>query len=329
MKKLVWGLLILLMVCEVAKSQQGIKELRWGTDNKIYVTLPNDSIVALPENNLFHSDDTIPSNTGYTFLPAGLDESFVHSVSTLSANGDSVATGKKLTLWSALHQTLGGGWPHFTNAILYALETRQLDLTAAIMQRVKTQWKPENPSENWKRTHEWKYYIPMDMKEAQNEYKWRLENKKLDDVAQLPETYRKLLLETNNSEYEKIKSGNDKASAARIDLVKLFLAVNYLGDAQIKFIASRVQHAAVTYQPTKLPQVLVLDPFKAAVILEMGPQGYIAKKIVFQDVAEGEPDDANIRKERINTLLNAINQRNQKDFEQQLKAHYTNKAKQN
>jgi len=321
MKRLLFIVLIGFGLVLLCHAQNVVKEMRWGNDNRIYLTMGNDSILVLKENTLFHSTDTVANSIGFTFLPAGLSQSYINSVSkTDSVTSDSISS-KIITLWSALHYNLGGGWPHFMNAILYTLETRQLDLTAPILTRVSTQWKPENPSEAWLRTRKWKYYLPVDMKEAQHEYEWRLSLKKTDDLAHLPNEYVTEFLSTSQSGYKRLCKTNNWSAVARIDLIKLFLGVNYLGSAQIKYIANRVQKAASSYRPTRLPQVLVLDPFNAAVILEMNALGYTIKQIVFRD-DNTQLADVELRKQKIYELIASINLRNQKAFEQQLKANY-------
>ncbi len=306
---------------DVCLAQYGVKEMRWGVDNRIYLTMNNDSIIELKENTLFHNDDTIPNSSGFTFLPASLSQSYISSVSkTDSVTSDTIST-KPITLWSALHYNLGGGWPHFINAILYALETKQLELNAPIMKRAKSSWKPDKPSEAWLRTHNWNYYLPVEMKEAQREYEWRLATKKLNDIQHLPSEYITAFLSTSRSGYKRLCKSGNAAAVARIDLIKLFLGVNYLGSAQIKYIANRVQKAAIAYRPTRLPQVLILDPFNAAVVLEMSTMGYSVERIVFRD-DNSQSYDNELRKQKIYALIAAINQRNQKAFEQQLKSTY-------
>ena len=160
MKRFDFTVLMVTLLCFSVSAQDIVKEMRWGVDNKIYLTMGNDSVIVLKENTLFHNADTVANTTGFTFLPAGLSQSYVNSVSrTDSVTSDSISS-KAITLWSALHHNLGGGWPHFVNAILYALETKKLDLTAPILRRPKSSWKPENPSEAWLRTHDWEYYLP-------------------------------------------------------------------------------------------------------------------------------------------------------------------------
>jgi hypothetical protein len=321
MKRFDFTVLMVTLLCFSVSAQDIVKEMRWGVDNKIYLTMGNDSVIVLKENTLFHNADTVANTTGFTFLPAGLSQSYVNSVSrTDSVTSDSISS-KAITLWSALHHNLGGGWPHFVNAILYALETKKLDLTAPILRRPKSSWKPENPSEAWLRTHEWEYYLPLDMKEAQREYNWRLSLKRNDDLSHLPEDYITEMLSTSRSGYKRLCKDENWAAVARIDLVKLFLGVNYLGTAQVKYIANRVQKAAVYYRPTRLPQVLILDPFNAAVILEMNTLGYTVKQIVFRDDNSNSTENE-IRKQRIYELVASINLRNQKAFEQQLKQNY-------
>jgi hypothetical protein len=321
MKKLFYCFAGLLFFTCVAEAQE-IKSLRWGNDQKIYLTMASDSLIALPESVIFHSSDTVVKEQGFTFLPATLGSDYVNSVEHIGFQPDSLVSTPKITLWGTLHQSLGGGWPHMLNAIMRAIESQQLDLYAPMMLRPVSKWKPNPITESYKRTHTWKYYVPMEQKKAIKEYKIREKAGKLDDVNNLPESYRKLFLSTSQSKYNRLRKNGDYTTVAKIDIVKIFLGINYLGENQIKYISSRVQKATKGYRPSTLPQVLVLDPFEAAVMLEMNETGYKIKGIIFQNPETITEDEYFRRRARIEALINSINAQNQKAFEQRLKSLY-------
>jgi len=65
------------------------------------------------------------------------------------------------------------------------------------MVRPKTGWKPKPVTDSYKRTKDWKYYIPVEQKLAQKEYKIRLSKGELGDLKSLPQSYIDLLLNTS------------------------------------------------------------------------------------------------------------------------------------
>jgi hypothetical protein len=312
----------------LSQKSKRIRSMEWGSNLKINLKLSNDSSYILDVNQLHHNDKKFGEEfRNYTYYPARLSKPFVNQlkeikIDSIQAYHDSVQQQSDKTLWSALHYTIGGGWAHFMNTILYALEKDYLRLTAPLMQRPETNWKPKPMTESYKRTKKWDYYAPVNQRHAHKEYKTKKQNNELGGLKELPESFIKLFLETNNWEYKRMKKKEEKKKLAKIDLVKLLLAANYLGKAQIEYIKTMVMKAINDYSKHELPSVIIFDNFNAAVAMSLNEQGYQIDKIVFSDAKEMTDHERKERKRKINAIVNNINQVNNSIFQKRLKKYY-------
>jgi len=303
--------------------------MQWGVDYRIHLTLFNDSSYTINVEDMIHSrvvTDSLPND--FVYYPVMLARDFVDKLKdskNLQANTVSGADNnpsKPLTLWSALHYSIGGGWVHFVNCLLYSLETRYLSLTAPLMERPKTSWRPHPATKTYKRTRKWKYYVPVDQKQAQKEYAQKSKESQLTDLLDVPVDFIKLFLQTNNREYQQIIISHDSRKQARIDLVKLLLGSNYLSEPQISYIKTMVQKAILQYSYNQLPTVIVFDDLEAAVVMSLNEAGYNLEKIVFRNEQHLSQDEKIERQEKIELTIHTINRVNQKILEERLKKYY-------
>ncbi|HSH52909.1 MAG TPA: hypothetical protein VK982_14380, partial [Bacteroidales bacterium] len=107
-----------------------------------------------------------------------------------------------------------------------------------------------------------------------------------------------------------------------IDLIKLLLGANYLGEVQIKYIKSMVLKAMAQYAENKLPSVIIFDNFNAAVAMSLNAKGYQVQKVVFADEKFISMEIRLDRTEKIKTIVNQINEVNKEIFQQKLKSYY-------
>ncbi|MBN2214079.1 MAG: hypothetical protein JW723_07535 [Bacteroidales bacterium] len=326
MKQFVMILLIYLMLPGYLIAQNipgafGISEIRWELDYQIFLKMTNDSGYNYDVRQLFH----IPKHetgfeTDYVYYPVNLGPEYINGV---RYHGDSLgkASGYK-TLWSALHEAVGGGWVHFTNCLLYALETGQLSLTAPLMQRIRTKWKPKPFTDSYLRTRKWKYYTPVRQKEAAKEYKLRTERNELGDLTSIPETFIELMLNTSERDYRKLAEKGEKNRAAKIDLVKLMMGSNFLGEVQINYIRSAVLRAVKNYSASKLPSVVIFDEFDAAAVMTLVPEGYQIDAVVFKNSSELTESEKKARTSKMIGIIAGINDYNQNSFIKRLDSYY-------
>ena len=311
-----------------------IKEMDWGMDLQVELTLQNDSVYIYDIANLHHTDASLNSDPNdFTYYPVNLSDEFIEKIKTkgveLGIDTTENDSTQKLTakdpsnktLWSAIHGYIGGNWIHFVNTLLYTIESGSLDLESAMMKRPETKWKPDNPSDAYERTKKWDYYTPVTRKEARKEYKIRKENRDLGNLKHLPEEYINLALDTRDREYEKMKF-YDRRKAAKIDLVKLLLGANYLGEPQIFYIRSMVLKSVVNYSKKQLPAVIIFDNFNAAVAMSLNSKGYYIEKIVFSDADIVEENQLKMRRNTIREIVSNINEVNKEMFRQKLKSYY-------
>jgi hypothetical protein len=332
------GLLLVFLLstfCVIAQTPSGksfIRDMQWEADDRIHLTLFNDSGYYMKVKDIIHAN-TIENDTlvkDFVYYPVMLARDFVDKlnqakIKETTVNTDEVPAtipSKPLTLWSALHESIGGGWVHFINCLLYSLETNYVSLTAPLMERPKTKWKPDPETETYKRTQNWKYYVPVDQKQAQKEYRLKEKAGQLAGLHDVPTEFIKLFFETSNREYQKIIKSNDIRKQARIDLVKLLLGANYLGEAQISYIKSMVKKAVLKYSYNQLPTVIVYDNMDAAVVLSLNESGYNLEKLVFLDAQSLSDDEKQTRQQKIESTIFIINRRNQQIFEERLRKFY-------
>jgi len=305
-----------------------IKDMQWGIDFQIHLTMSNDSSFVLNVNDLIHANSSIDSSSSeFVYYPVMLASDFVNQLNTNKININSASnienpSDKPVSLWSALHSSLGGGWIHFLNCMVYSLESGYLDPKAPLMVRPITSWKPNPVTTTYLRTKKWKYYIPYEQKYAKKEYKLKKKENQLNNLQQVPKEWVNMCLITSQNQFEQLKSSNDYKSLAKINLVKILLGANYLGKAQISYIQTMVQKAMLQYSFNRLPSIIVFDDIQVAVAMALDEKGYRVEKIVFRNVQNLTPVERFLKETQENKIISSINKLNQKLFEQKLKKYY-------
>lgn len=320
---ILFGFMMVVITGTAQQTPSEISEMHWELDYEIYLKLSNDSSLTLNIDDLFHIQ---PGSAGeftseFVYYPVSLNDKFVNSVRNREMVTDAT-TLKNKTLWSALHESLGGGWIHFTNCLLYALETENLSLTAPLMKRPETKWKPKPVTESYKRTRKWEYYAPINQKYAIKEYKKKKELNQLGDLNNLPESMIESFLATKNKDYRKLKEENKLHHLAKIDLVKLMIGASYLGEPQITYIRSAVLNAVKQYSASKLPTVIVFDEYDAAAAMSLNELGYQIEDIVFRASNDLTNIEIEKRKTEISTIISEINEYNHQSFKNRLEKYY-------
>jgi hypothetical protein len=305
-----------------------IERMSWGKDLKIYIELSNDSNYILDIKELPHSQILNDStNNDFTYYPVRLSNDFIDKLKQKEYSSDydtsvyQVQNTNK-TLWSALHNSIGGGWIHFVNCLLFALETDNLSITAPLMKRPESKWKPSPVTESYKRTRKWDYYVPANQNEAIKEYKLKKSDKSLGHINDLPADFIDLFFKTTEKEYQKMKQSGNKRDVAKIDMIRILVGSNYLGEVQIKYIKSMVQKAVTKYAENQLPSVVIFDNFNAAVALILNENGYHIEKIVFAKEKDLSPLEVENRIIIITDIIKKINETNKELFQQKLKSYY-------
>jgi hypothetical protein len=163
-----------------------ISEMHWELDYEIFPRLSNDSSLTLNINDLFHIKPGSAGdfNSEFVYYPVSLNDKFVNSVRNRESISKTTESINK-TLWGALHESIGGGWVHFTNCLLYALQTENLSHTAPLIKRPDTKWKPRPATESYKRTKKWDYYAPVNQKYAIKKYKIKREENQLGVIFKI------------------------------------------------------------------------------------------------------------------------------------------------
>jgi hypothetical protein len=317
MKKLVFAVFFIVSSLFV-KAQ--VAQMNWSLDYQIFLKLANDSNYKYDIREAFHVKNSNEiTNSDFVFYPANPGADFITQMP-----GDSLTSESVKTLWSALHAKIGGGWVHFINCLAYSFETQKLSLTSPLMVRTQSSWKPNPVTESYKRTKDWKYYVPSEQKLAQKEYKIRLSKNELGDLKSLPKSYIDLFLSTSQKQYNKLKELHKFNEVAKIDLVKLMLGSNYLGEAQISYIANSVLEAVQSYSSNMLPSVIIFDEYDAAAVMSLDATGYKIEKIVFKTSANLSEQEISQRSEKINQIVATINEYNSNSFKKRLGSYYKN-----
>ncbi len=322
MKKLLVICFVLGINLHLVKSQN-IEKMQWDKDFQIHITLANDSNYILDIKELHHTN-VGEDESSFTYLPTRLDNNFVEQLKQTevdTSKTEEILESNK-TLWSALHNTIGGGWVHFVNCLLYSLETGYLDITAPLMKRPESNWKPKPVTESYKRTKKWEYYVPVDQKMAIKEYKVKESKNELGHLKDVPKEFIDLFLKTSQSEYEQMKLMPRNRKKSQIDMVKILVGANYLGETQIKYIKSMVLKAFTNYADDQLPSVIIFDNFNAAVAMNLNEAGYQIEKIVFVDERFISLETRMERIDQINLIITQINNVNKELFQQKLKTYY-------
>lgn len=320
-----------------AAAQQGLQPtiaaMRWGADYKLHVKLANDSDYVVDVRGLYHTGKDLfidTTNNSATYYPVTLDKEFVDYIKSKriysdEPNADSTRTTSYKTLWSALNSNLGGGYIHFINCMVYALESQNLRLTEPILTRPTTKWKPKPTTPTYKRTRKWAYCYPNTQQLAHKEYKYRLKHDDLKDLQGVPQSFINLFLTTSQADYEKMLANRRMREVAQIDLVRLLLGAKYLSEDQIRYISSRVLMAVLKYNVNTMPSVIIFDDYNAAVALSLGVNGYKIDKIVYSDGEVISGTELEGRTQLIEALIKRINEANERVFRKKLQLYYQKK----
>ncbi len=285
--------------------------------------MKNDSDYTYDIRQLFHiKENPSDSAADFIFYPVNLDEEYINNLGGDSTINENIGSSSFKTLWGALHESLGGGWVHFINCLLYSLEAEQLDLTAPLMRRPATGWKPKPVTDSYQRTKKWKYYVPVNQKLAIKEYKLRMKRNEPGDLKNIPEEFIDLFLKTNNKDYHKYIENKKVNIVAKIDLVKILLGANFLSEIQINYIRSQVLSSIRTYSINRIPSVLVFDDFDAAAAISMDLNGYKLEALAFKTSANLTYEQMEERREQISKIISDINIYNRNSFRKQLLNYY-------
>lgn len=311
-------------------NMPSIREMRWGRDFNLHVKLSNDTNYVMDVRALHHTGEMSLNqmDEATTYYPVNLDEEFIDYIKNRKleneklAQPDSLSTGKPKTLWSSLHGNLGGGYVHFINCLVYALESQHLSLSNPIMRRPVSNWKPKPVTKTYKRTRKWEHYIPYNQKLAQKEYKIRKKENDLKDLQGVPNKFIDLFQNTSQRDYDRLKAEGKKMQVAQIDLIRLLLGAKYLGVDQIDFIQNRVTSSVLLYSVNNLPSVIIFDDYNAAVAMTLDNSGYKIDYVVFRDQELITPEEQSSRIGRIEALISAINEANDKVFRKKLSTYY-------
>jgi hypothetical protein len=307
-----------------------ISEMRWGRDYNLHVKLSNDSNYVMDVRALHHTGDLSfnPDEESTTYYPVNLDEEFVNFIKNRKLEADSLSgldtipLQKPKTLWSALHGTLGGGYVHFVNCLVYALESQHLSLSDPIMKRPASNWKPKPMTQTYKRTRKWEHYIPNNQKLAKREYKLRKKENELKDLQGIPTRFLVTFKKTSQKQYDQLRVDGRKTQVAQIDLIRLLLGSKYLGIDQIEYIQKRVTSSVLLYSLSNLPSVIIFDDYRAAVAMTLDKTGYKIDYIVFQDQNNISNEEYNQRFDKIEAFIKAINEANEEVFRKRLSTYY-------
>lgn len=312
-----------------AQNQPNIRSMEWGSNLKIDLELSNDSSYILNIDQLPHSDREFGEELqGYTYYPANLSEEFIEGLKEIKieeSKDTAEVQSKDKTLWSALHDFIGGEWPHFMNTILYAIEKGYLNLKAPLMQPPETDWEPDPKTESYKRTRKWDYAVPINQRHAHNEYELRKENDNLGGLKYVPKSFIDLFMDTGNWKYKRLQKKDEKDAErklAKIDMVKLLLGARYLSEPQIQYIKSMVLKAMNDYSKEELPSIIIFDNFNAAVAMSLNEAGYNIDKVIFKDADEIGEEVMEERTNKIEAIVDNINEVNKDIFKKRLKKYY-------
>jgi hypothetical protein len=121
-----------------------------------------------------------------------------------------------------------------------------------------------------------------------------------------------------------MKENEEFNEIARIDLIKVMLGANYMGEAQINYVSNAVLNAVKGYTVSKLPSVIIFDEFEAAAAMSLDAGGYKLESIVFKSSAGLSDKEMSGRKVEIEKIIDTINAYNQAAFQKRLGSYYSN-----
>lgn len=318
---------ISLALSQTVANSSNVANLQWATATELHLTLSNDSSFILDAGTLPHSvmdSMKLLTDKQFIYYPATLDKTFIDQLKgkRLDSESDSVENNENpLTLWSTIHHSLGGGWAHFINSLLYSLQSKQLLITSPLMVRPQSKWKPDPVTETYKRTKKWDYYIPVTQKEAKKEYYLLKNSGQLQCLEGVPAEFVNLFLNTSERKYLKMKKMDRMLEVSRIDLVKIMLGARYMSSIQINYIKNVVLKALNHYS-VKLPSVIILDNFRAAIVISLEETGYKIEKIVFSKESDLSYSEILGRKDKIYKIIEMINEINRNIMQESLQKIY-------
>ena len=296
-----------------------IAEMNWEIDYEVYLRLSNDSNYTYDIREAFHVKDAKDiESSDFVFYPVNPGLDYIQKIQDSERKDKNYST-----LWSALNGKIGGGWVHFTNCIAYALETQKLNLTSPLMNRPESDWKPSPVTESYKRTKKWEFYIPYSQKNAQKEYAKRVSEGELGDLNSLPKSYIELFLSTSQKDYNSYKKNGKKNIIAKIDLVKVILGANFLGEAQINYMSNSILESVLAYSSNMLPSLIIFDEFDAAAAMSLDAEGYKIDHIAFKKAADISENEATVRTQQIHEIVAKINGYNSASFKKRLGNYYS------
>ena len=315
-------------------SQPTISEMKWGLDYNLSIKLSNDTNYVMDARGLYHTGKNLfidSTDQSTTYYPVSLDNEFIQYLKDQKLTGrdelrfDSTQITQSRTLWAALHGSIKGGYVHFINCLIYTLESNKIFLTDPIMKRPASNWKPKPMTNSFRRTHKWEYYIPYDQKSAHKEYRLRKSDDDLKDLIGVPSSFIEIFLKTSQKEYLQYRREEKKQIVSQIDLVRLLLGAKYLGKEQIQYIQSKVLTSVLKYNINSLPSVIVFDDYNAAVSMTLDNTGYKIGYVVFRDQATMGPNDYETRFRKIELMIKAVNEANDRVFKKRLEKYYQKK----
>ncbi|MGI6478314.1 MAG: hypothetical protein ACOX0M_02605 [Salinivirgaceae bacterium] len=322
--------LVAIFVYSIATAQYTVSpkitEMQWDKGFGVRLKLSNDSNYVFDIKELYHATSKSHQNHDQViYYPVGFGQDFIEQLKEKEIE-DSVQNkqnkSKNTTLWSAIHHSIGGNYVHFVNCMLYALETGMLKVDAQLLKRPITKWKPKPMTESYRRTKKWEYYVPTTQKDAIKEYKIKKKKGELRDLQSVPEDFIKLFLSTNDKQYEELSKSYRVKDKAKIDLIRILVASNYLGEVPIDYIRNAVISAVTRYSSNQLPSVIIMEDFNAAVAMTLDENGYKVEKVVFNDAENLSQEEENARKDKITAVIHSINEINRQIFQKSLQNYY-------
>jgi hypothetical protein len=323
---LIFGIFVSLWAHGQHTTSPRITEMQWDKGFGVRFKLSNDSNYVFDIKELYHATTKSQENTNQViYFPVGFGQTFIDQLKERKIQDTTKIQQEKpksITLWSAIHYGIGGGYVHFVNCLLYSLETGALKVDAPLLKRPESNWKPKPMTESFKRTQKWKYYVPVTQKDAIKEYKIKEKKGELRDLQSVPQEFIDLFLNTNDKKYHELTRTFKVKDKAKIDLIRILLASNYLGEIPINYIKNAVLGAVTRYSSNQLPSVIIMDDFNAAVAMNLNENGYIVERIVFNDMEMLSEEEENQRKDKIAAVIQNINEINRHIFQKSLQNYY-------
>ncbi len=322
MKKISLLLLLTLLVlsAQAQPRKNVIREMKWGLESTISLTMANDSIYEINIEDVFQTDQSVNSSDNDIYFPVNLSYDYIEKFKNNGISKDEDANLENI--YRAVHSITGGSFAHFMNLMIYSLQTYQLDLKSPEMMRPITKWRPNPITESYVRTRRWKYYTPQEFKNAKKEYDYRKKHNNLVELEGIPMAFIRRSNKTKDTKYVKLSNLGYNDQTAEIDLVRLMLGSNFLGKDQIRYIRNCVLQAVSEYKIYELPSLIIFKNYKAAVAMSLDATGYKVEGTVFSDDKQIDQGEKDRRTAEIQHVIQNINEANQKAIERKIKKLY-------